>query len=509
MKRFFNIVFGRIIYTLIFFALQVAVLISMFLFFSEKFAHFYVFCLIVSLAVFVHLMYKSGNPEYKLAWVILIFTFPIFGGFLYLIFTQNHSSKKQIKRLNELEEVYERTFNPNESAINTLLDKNKEACIQAKYIKNTSHFAPHQNTQTKYLKSGEEFFESIMKELKNAKKFIFLEYFIIEEGEMWNGILETLKQKQKEGVEIRIMYDDFGCMFKLPQNYYKTLESFGFKVLVFNRFNSILTPKFNNRDHRKILVIDGVIGYTGGINLADEYINKTHPFGHWKDTAIRLYGEGVWSFTVMFLSLWNLLKNTTEDFSVYKPEKQELKQIENDGFVQPFCDIPLDEFEVAKNVYLNILTRAKDYVYITTPYLIIDNTMVEALCSAATSGVDVRIITPAIPDKKSIHFTSRSYYDILIKNGVRVYEYTPGFIHAKSFISDDKTAVVGTVNLDFRSLYLHYECAVWMFDCNCISDIKADFLDTLEISDEITTVKKKRLVHRLFLSVLRAFSPLL
>lgn len=478
----------------------------MFTFFREKFAYFYVFGLLISAFVFLHLMYKNGSPEYKLAWVIPILIFPIFGGFLYVLFTQNRSNKRTREKILTLEKHYQNALKPNYHTYEKLEADNKQAAIQSKYIKTTSHCAPWQNTKAEYFKTGEDFFESVLQDLKQAKKFIFLEYFIIEEGFMWNSILEILKEKQLEGVEIRVMYDDFGCMFKLPQNYYKTLLSYGFKVHVFHKFNNIFTPNFNNRDHRKILVIDGEIAYTGGINLADEYINKKHPFGHWKDSAIKIHGEGVWSFTVMFLSLWDSLKNTQEDFSKYKTPKI---NIENDGFIQPFTDIPLDNHEISRTVYLNLINKAKDYVYITTPYLIIDNAVIEALCNAALSGVDVKIITPAIPDKKYIHLTTRSYYDVLIKNGVKIYEYTPGFIHAKSFVSDDCYAVVGTVNLDFRSLYLHYECAVWLYKSSCINDIKTDFLNTLNMSERIKFPKKQKPIQKLFLSILRAFSPLL
>lgn len=509
MNKFFNIVFGRILYTSLFIILQVAAIVLMFIFFSENFAYFYLFSILISVAVLLHLMYKNGNPEYKLAWVIPILIFPIFGGFLYIMFSRNRSNEHTKKKIGELDKYYEKALKADSQVLEKLENEDKTAAIQSRYIKNTAHSVPCQYTKTDYLPLGEDFFEDIMKEIKKAKRFIFLEYFIIEEGYMWDNILDLLKQKQQEGVEIRIMYDDFGCMFKLPQNYYKKLKSYGFKVHVFHRFNNILTPAFNNRDHRKILVIDGIVGYTGGLNLADEYINKTSPFGHWKDTAVKLTGTAVWNFTVMFLSLWDSLNNITEDFSQYAADEEALKQIESDGYVQPFTDIPLDEYEVSKTVYLNLINRAKDYIYITTPYLIIDNTMIEALCAATTSGVDVRIVTPAIGDHKYIHFLSRSYYDILIKNGVKIYEYTPGFIHAKNFVCDDKYAVVGTVNLDFRSLYLHYECAVWMYGCSAVSDIKKDFEKIIDVSEQITTPKKRLLISRVALSILKAFSPLM
>lgn len=509
LNKFFNIVFGRILYTALFVALQAAAIIVMFIFFSEKFAYFYLFSILVSVVVLFHLMYKNGNPEYKLAWVIPILVFPIFGGFLYIMFSKNRSNERTKKKISELDKYYEKSLNADSIALEELEKKDKYAANQAKYIRNTAHSVPVQHTKTEYLPLGEDFFESIMSEMKKAKKFIFLEYFIIEEGYMWDNVLELLKQKVSEGVEVRIMYDDFGCMFKIPQNYYKKLQSYGFKVHVFHRFNNILTPSFNNRDHRKILVIDGIVGYTGGLNLADEYMNKTHPFGHWKDTAICLKGAAVWNLTVMFLSLWDSVNNITEDLSEYSASEAEIEKIENDGFVQPFCDIPLDDYEVSKSVYMNLINKAKDYIYITTPYLVIDNSMIEALCSAATSGVDVRIITPKIGDHKYIHFLTRSYYDILIKNGVKIYEYTPGFIHAKNFVCDDKYAVVGTVNLDFRSLYLHYECAVWMYGSSAVSDIKNDFNEIIKVSEQITKPKRRLFVSRVMLSILKAFAPLL
>ena len=509
MNKFFSVIFGRILYTALFVLLQVAALIIMFLYFSEKFAYFYVFSILISVAVLLHLMYENGNPEYKLAWVIPILIFPIFGGFLYIMFSRNRSNEHTKKKISELDKYYEKALKADIAVLEDLKKEDKDAALQANYIKSTAHSVPVQHTKTKYFPLGEDFFEDVIEEIKNAKRFIFLEYFIIEEGYMWDNILNELKKKAEEGVEIRIMYDDFGCMFKLGQKYDKTLRSYGFKVHVFHRFNNILTPSFNTRDPRKILVIDGIIGYTGGLNLADEYMNKVSPFGHWKDTAIKLTGAGVWSLSVMFLSLWDSLNNITESFAKYAPEQTEIQKIQNDGYVQPFTDIPLDDCEVAKTVYLNIINRAKKYVYITTPYLIIDNTMIEALCAAATSGVDVRIVTPAIGDHKYVHFTSRSYYDILIKHGVKIYEYTPGFIHAKNFLCDDKYAVVGTVNLDFRSLYLHYECAVWMYKCSVLADIKKDFDEIFKVSEQITKPKKRMLISRIALSILKAFSPLL
>ena len=330
---------------------------------------------------------------------------------------------------------------------------------------------------------------------------------------MWDSILHILEEKVKEGVEVRVMYDDFGCMFKLPQGYEKTLINKGIKTQVFNPFNTILSPRFNNRDHRKICVIDGIIGFTGGINLADEYINETHRLGYWKDSAVMLRGRAVWSLAVQFLTIWNLSAKSQDTFEKYTPSLTPFDSVPDDGIVQPYSDIPMDSELVGETVYLNLINRAKRFVYITTPYLIVDNETLTALENAAKSGVDVRIITPHIPDKKIVFFMTRSYYKSLIDAGVKIYEYTPGFMHAKTLVSDGKYAVVGTINFDFRSLYLHLECAVWMYESRAVKEVTDDFYFTLSKCQKITAhdVNKGRfpLLKQFALSLLRVFAPLM
>lgn len=510
MSKIPKFVFGKFLYTALFVALQIAVIVWAFVYFNERFAFFYAFNVVLSLAVLLHLIYKNSNPEYKLAWVIPILIFPIFGGFLYVVFTHNRSTEKMKKMVRKIDNTFSRSLKSENQVGRQLKAQNADAYLQSQYISNTTHSVISNNTETKYLPTGEAFFESVLDDLKNAKKFIFLEYFIIEQGVMWDSIYEILKQKVKQGIEVRVMYDDFGCMFKLPQNFSRQLEKDGIKVHVFHKFTNILSPTFNNRDHRKILVIDGIVGYCGGINLADEYINVKKPFGHWKDTAVRLYGGAVFNLTMMFLSIWDCMKNEkTDNYLTYAPSKEIVENIKSDGFVHPYSDIPLDEFEVSKSVYINMINKAKKYIYITTPYLIIDNTLIEALTLAALNGVDVRIITPYIPDHKYVHMITRSYYDVLIKSGVKIYEYTPGFIHSKTFVCDDEYAIVGTVNLDFRSLYLHYECAVWFYKSSVVGQVYDDILETMKASQRIESVKRKSLIVRIVISILKAFAPLL
>ena len=327
---------------------------------------------------------------------------------------------------------------------------------------------------------------------------------------MWGSILEVLKRKASQGVTVRLIYDDMGCFFTLPKDYPAQLKKYGIQCAVFNPFRPVLTVKQNNRDHRKIAVIDGKVAFTGGINLADEYINAIEKHGHWKDAAVMLKGKAAWSFTLIFLQMWGMCTGTDEDYGAFYPWKNQGCPIAAKGFVQPYADSPTDTENVGEHVYLQILNNAKEYVYINTPYLIVDDSMLSALCLAAKSGVDVRIVTPHRWDKWAVHMTTRSYYRELIKAGVKVYEYTNGFIHSKTFVSDDRTATVGTTNLDFRSLYLHFECGALLYETDAVMEVKEDFLQTLDICQEVTEKDyKANVVVRLFQDILRLFAPLM
>ena len=338
-----------------------------------------------------------------------------------------------------------------------------------------------------------------------------MEYFIIHPGVMWDGILEILERKAAQGVDVRVLYDDIGCLFTLPKHYAKTLQEKGIACKVFNPFRPVISLRLNNRDHRKICVIDGHTAFTGGVNLADEYINEIERFGHWKDGGICLRGAAVWNLSVMFLSTWNVDELEVEDFEQYRPNVYLPDPVPADGLVQPFMDSPLDDEEVSATVFINLISRANRYLYLTTPYLIIDHAMNEALCSAAKAGVDVRIITPHIPDKRRVFELTRAHYEPLVKAGVKVYEYLPGFIHSKTLVCDDKLGMVGTINLDYRSLYLHFECGVWLCGTHSVADIKRDFLDTQAQCDQVTLeeVQGQSWGKRFYRSLLRVFAPLL
>ena len=476
---------------------------------DNYFVYFYAGSVLLSLLITLGIINSKNNPAYKIAWLIPILLFPVFGGLVYLLFGSDRTGRYLRKKLqgigtemdNVIGEAYRR------SGAEQLPP---DAANQSRYISHCAYCPPYQNTTTEYLPLGEVKFERMVEELKKAKHYIFLEYFIIQEGKMWNTILDILRQKAAEGVDVRVIYDDMGCIMILPTGYDKTLEQMGIKCRIFNPFVPILSSRFNTRDHRKICVIDGNVGFTGGINLADEYINAYEKHGHWKDTSILLKGEAVFNLTVMFLSMWDYLDGTTgkTDYSRYYPTVWD----ENaKGYVQPFADNPLDDEAVGETVYLNLINKAKRYVYITTPYLILSTEMLTALTSAAKCGVDVRIITPHVPDKWYVHAVSRSHYQPLIEAGVKIYEYTPGFIHAKTFVVDDDYAVVGTINLDYRSLYLHFECAVWMYQTPSVAQVRDDFFKTQQISQEITLEECRSLSfpRRLGRSVLRVFAPLM
>ncbi len=463
----------------------------------------------LSVIVTVVLIARIDNPAYKIAWLVVIMAFPIFGICIYLVFGVNTLKRADMLRLARLEHKY--APKSDEEVVKKLSEKSETALSQAKYLEKVASARAFDKTETKYYPLGDLLFPDLLDALKSAEKFIFLEYFIIEEGVMWNSILDILIEKAKSGVDVRVIYDDMGSMFTLAHKYPKILHALGIKCVVFRRIVPILSSSFNNRDHRKLCVVDGKIAFTGGINLADEYINQKERFGHWLDCGIRLCGKGVEGFTSMFLSMWDYLtlkKSNLNDFSV---PAVYFDAIKSDGFVVPYTDSPCDDYQVGEDVYLNMISQARDYIYICTPYLAIDYQMINALKRAALSGVDVRIMTPGIPDKPPVHSLSRSYYETLVSAGIKIYEYKPGFLHSKTFVCDDSLAVCGTINLDFRSLCLHHECAVWMYECSAIADIKENFLENIDKCEEITRIwcKKTPIYKKAFRLVLRLFSPLL
>ena len=507
MKWFRKILLKRATFVFIAMAVQLIVIIAALLEFLDTFYIFYAVSIVLSTAAVIWILNDNSNPAYKLAWIIPILIFPIFGGLFYLFFGRIRLSKS-LKM--EMKASADRIgpIRSQESTLEALEATNPQAARQSRYLSTGAQSPLWNRTFTEYLPTGEIAFDRLSEELKKAERFIFLEYFIIEEGVMWEAILDILSEKARCGVDVRVMYDDFGCSAKLPPGYDHRLEALGIKCAVFNPMKPFLSSNINHRDHRKIAVIDGSVGFTGGLNLADEYINRVVRFGHWKDSAIMLKGDAVWSLTLMFLKIWSHIKGEEADHLRFKPV---FAGTGSDGFVQPFGDSPLDDEPVGENVYLNLIGQARDYLYITTPYLIIDNEMLTAFALAAKSGVDLRIITPHIPDKWYVHAVTRANYKALINSGVRIYEYTPGFIHSKTFVADDEYGVVGTINLDFRSLFLHFECGVWMYDSGSIAAMKNDFLAILNVSAEVTPeeLDRQKLYQKAAGWMLRVFSPLL
>ena len=508
MKKILRFLTQRVVLTALLILIQALLLFGIIWKLNNYFIYFYAFSVLLSLLLTLRIINNKSNPAFKIAWLIPILLFPVLGGLVYLVFGSDRTGKYIRNKMGRIEkEMQDGISKANErSGIEKMPP---DVVNQSHYISNSAHCPPYKNTTVEYLPMGEVKFERMVQELKKAKRYIFMEYFIIQEGTMWNTILDVLEEKAKEGVDVRVIYDDMGCILTLPTGYEKTLREKGIQCQIFNPFIPILSSHFNTRDHRKICVIDGNVGFTGGINLADEYINGYEKHGHWKDTAILLKGEAVFSLTTMFLSMWDyLIKKEGEDYAAYYPDSWD----ENaQGIVQPFADNPLDDEAVGETVYLNLINKTKRYVYITTPYLILSNEMVTAMNTAAKSGVDVRIITPHVPDKWYVHAVSRSYYEMLVEAGVKIYEYTPGFVHAKTFVVDDEYAVVGTINLDYRSLYLHFECAAWMYKASCVTDVRDDFLKTQQMSQEITLEECRNISipRRLGRSVLRVLAPLM
>lgn len=463
----------------------------------------------------LYAFFTTTEPEYKIAWMVAIGVLP-FVGILYFIMFANKKITPRKKpasiRLMDRLSIEPTDANTKEKLKNSDLT----AAAIANYIEESTANGFYDNTEVTYYPFGEKAYPRMLEDLKNAKHYIFLEYFIIAEGEMWDGILSVLKEKAKEGLDVRVIYDDFGSLTTLPTDYARQLAKFNIKAHVFRPIKPFISVKLNNRDHRKILVIDGHTAYTGGINIADEYINLKKRFGVWKDNAVRLFGKAVFNLTIEFLRQWKnaFEKDFNIDFYYYSPKTfiaEKGSFPDSDGFVQPYGDIPFDYSAVGQNVYLSLLGRAERYCYIATPYLILNREMNEALKRAALSGIDVRIVTPGIPDKKQIYMLTRSHYGELLQAGVRIYEYSPGFIHAKSFIVDDHLSVEGTINLDYRSLYLHYENAVFIADSSACLAIKEDFLETIAVSKEVMLDDYKRMKRKYgwMWPLLKLLAPLL
>lgn len=511
MKKLLKIFLNRIVITVLLILVQLLVLGFTIWKLSEYFMYLSVFFVMLSSCVVVYIVSKPENPSYKLAWVIPVLSFPIFGGLFYLFFGGNKMSHKLKKLIHLSYSDAKEYLVQDDTVFKEIYSDNKSVSGVVSYLKDYSHFPVYKNTETKYLSPGEEFYGVLLNELEKAKNYIFMEYFIISEGVMWDTILGILAKKASEGVDVRVIYDDVGCIGTLPSKYYKLLESLNIKCAVFNPFIPLLSTVFNNRDHRKITVIDGHTSFTGGINLADEYINKKKRFGYWKDASIMIKGEASFSFTIMFLRVWAVIANESINYIDYHPYKHLPCEVESDGYVQPYGDSPYDGELIGESVYLYIISKATKYVYICTPYLILDNELITALTMAAKGGVDVRIVTPFKEDKPYVHIVTRANYNQLLKAGVRIYEYTPGFIHSKTIVSDDEIATVGTINLDYRSLYLHFECGVLLYRTSSVFDIKKDFEEILEVSTEITIEDTEdiSIFMKLIRSILKVFSPLM
>ena len=508
-KGLIHLLFSRFFVIVILLAVQIFLVASFYGWLRELLPFFSAVTAALTLLGVIYLFNSGMDSSAKLTWMFIISLLPITGTAL-LAFTQTNVGHRKTRQF--IEEIVAQTSRAIRQPAGVLEKLSRGASGTddlVHYMNRSGCFPAYENTEVTYFPLGEDKFASLLEELKKAEKFIFMEYFIIEEGYMWGEILRILEAKAKEGLDVRVMYDGMLEVSTLPTNYCKLLQEHGIKAKEFAPIRPFVSSHYNYRDHRKILVIDGKVAYNGGVNLADEYINRRERFGHWKDTAVMLKGDAVRSFTLMFLQMWNL----TESEHVFEPWLSADPGVPEhpSGFVIPYGDCPFDEDKVGEMVYMDILNRAEDYVHIMTPYLILDGELEAALKYAAQRGVDVKLILPGIPDKKLAYALAKSNYRRLCNAGVKIYEYTPGFVHAKVFTSDDKKAVVGTINLDYRSLYHHFECATYMYETACIPDIERDFQETLSKCREVTadSIRNEKLSYKIMGSLMQFIAPMM
>lgn len=501
----FKFIFSRFSLIVLSFALNIAFLVVA----IEKWGKYYkwinILLIVLAVLAFFHMLRKNQPPEFKVLWLVMFMVFPLFGIVLYILIGNSHPPKKQIKVMENVAEQ----FNKKQSELKGATEHKNLLGYDGidDYLVNTLGTKAYR-ADVKFFDLGEKYFESLVNDLKTAKNFIFMEFFIIDYGTIWDEIYSILRKKVQESVDVRVVYDDIGCAGKVRSNFAKELRKAGIKCEVFNRFLPFVSGIYNNRDHRKIVVIDGRVAYTGGCNIADEYANVVKKYGHWKDTAVRVGGNGVNNFTMMFLQTYLVCTKKNEDVTKFVVNNESSL---GDTYVHPFATgpSPYSNQLVGENTFINMISMAKHKVYITSPYLIIDSTLTDVLCVAARKGVDVRIVTPHIPDKKIVFNMTRESYKQLLDAGVKVFEYTPGFIHSKQILVDDKVAFVGTINLDYRSFVHHFECGVVLFGGKVIDDIKSDFNNLFDVGQEqnastIKTNPLKRLINLLLLT----FRPL-
>ncbi len=465
---------------------------------------------VVGVVVLIYIINAEGNPAFKMTWMLCVMAFPAVGTLFYIYVKSQVGVRWMGKRLATLKIETDPYMMQDMDVVDALRASKPANANLAYYLAHHMGFPTYRNTEVTYFPLGEDKFEALVPELKKARKYIFMEYFIVEKGYMWDTILKILVQKAREGVEVRFMYDGTCAISNLPYEYPQELERKGIRCKMMNPIRPFLSTVQNNRDHRKICVIDGRVGFTGGINLGDEYINRKERFGHWKDTAVMLKGDAVQSLTMLFLQMWNVDEKEEEHYTRYlTPRRQGLRR--ELGYVLPYGDSPFDNENVGEEVYFHILNHAKKYVHIMTPYLILDNEMITTLTRTAKSGIEVIIIMPHIPDKWYAFVVAKTYYRELIRAGVQIYEYKPGFVHAKVFVSDDDTATVGTINLDYRSLYLHFECGVFIYNNSVVDRVERDFQETLMKCHKVSLVelRNRSLFSKITGQVLRLFAPLM
>ena len=470
--------------------------------------HYFTFALFefLSICCVVYLVNEKNEQSYKIAWIIFILCIPYAGWLFFLVFGGNRVFPQIKRKYLQIEDENQTLIKQNDKVLERLELSGLLGAKQARFLYKESGYPVYDNTKTDFYSSGEDVFAAILQDLKRAKKYIFIEFFIIADGYMWDEIHKILLERLRDGVEVKIIFDDFGSANRQYRDFVKDLKKEGIDVLVFNQIRFRSNIFLNNRNHRKIIVIDGKVAYTGGFNIADEYINRLERFGHWLDCGIRIEGDAVDSLVNAFVTMWSFTSRNSLSPEIYLAKGHDLL---GEGFVQPYFDGPFDDHGACEGIYLQMINSARKHVYIASPYLVINNNMMQALRHAALSGVDVRIITPKKWDKWYVHPVTQAHYQDLLSAGVKIYEYTPGFIHSKLFEVDNRFATVGTVNMDYRSFFFHFECGVWISNCQTVTDIKEHLIETINKSEEIVleTWSKRSFLTKAKQFMLHLFAP--